>query len=45
MVRLLQKFDAIEPADGYLEAERTDGLRLTNSPGKRVRLRMHTAAA
>ena len=43
VVRLLQKFDKIEPGKHELEGDITSNLNLTNCPGKSVTLSLHEA--
>lgn len=45
VVRLLQRFDKIEPGKHELEGYVRSDLNLTNCPGKKVTLRMHKAEA
>jgi len=44
VVRLLQKFDKIEPGANELEGYVRSGLNLTNAPGKKVTLKLHQAS-
>lgn len=44
IVRLLQKFDKIEPAAGQLDNPVTSDLTLTSSPYNKVTLKMHEAS-